>query len=91
MIEEQVVNISEAIKGLHTNIMMMEVRTPPRMPVEEKTQRERTVQKIVEKIKSLEYECIKMCDAGTHIWTEVTTNPEIQSLEDRIISKHHEV
>jgi uncharacterized protein (DUF3084 family) len=91
MVEEQVVNISEAIKGLHMKITELEVRTTPGTPPEERAQRERTAQTTVEKIKILEHECINMCDEGTHIWTELTTNPELQSLEDKIRSKQEEV
>jgi hypothetical protein len=71
MVEEQVVNISEAIKGLHMNITELEVCATPGTPLEERAQREWTVQTTVEKIKILEQECIKICDEGTHMWTEI--------------------
>jgi hypothetical protein len=43
MVEEQVVNISEAIQGLCKNITELEVRATPRIPPEERAQREWTV------------------------------------------------
>jgi hypothetical protein len=38
----------------------------------------------VAKIKILEQECINMCNEGTCIWIELTTNPELQALEEKI-------
>jgi hypothetical protein len=54
MVEEHVVNISEVIKGLRTNIRELEVRTTPGTPPEERAQMEQTMQTSVEKIKNLE-------------------------------------
>jgi len=73
------------------NIIDMEVRTTPGIPLKERAQRKRIVQTTVAKIKSLEHECINICDEGTHIWTKITINQELQSLEDKIRSKQEEV
>jgi hypothetical protein len=76
-VEDQVSNISIIIKGLQNKIIELELRALPGTPPEEREQRERTTQTIVEKIKSLEQECIKMCDKGTCIWKNITNNPEM--------------
>jgi hypothetical protein len=49
------------------NITDLEVDTTPRTPLEEREQREWTMQTMVEKIKILEHESIMMCDEGTHL------------------------
>jgi hypothetical protein len=67
-----------------TRSLRWKLRTVPGTPPEQREQRERTTQTVVEKIKILEHECIKMCDEGTHIWTELTNNPKLQALEEKI-------
>jgi hypothetical protein len=62
----------------------MELHVVTETSLEEREQRERTTQKLVEKIKILEQECIKMCDEGTHMWTKLTNNLELQELEEKI-------
>ena len=52
-VEEHVVNISEVIKGLHTNIRELEVRTTPGTPPKERAQMEQTMQVLVEKIEKI--------------------------------------
>jgi hypothetical protein len=53
----------------------------PGTPPEEKEQRERTTTTSVENIKSLDQECVRLCDESTHIWTQLTMNPELKEIE----------
>jgi hypothetical protein len=84
--EEQVSNIGEVIKGFCTKIEDLESCTVPGTPPEEREQREKTMQTSVAKIKILEQECTRMCDESTHIWTQLTMNPELKVMEDKIRS-----
>jgi hypothetical protein len=91
IVEEKVSKISAVIKGLWNKITELELCTLPGTPPEEREQRERTTQTSVEKIKILEHECINMCDEGTHIWIDLTTNPELQALEEKIRTMQEQV
>jgi hypothetical protein len=61
----------------------LELHTLPGAPLEEREQRERMAQTSMAKIKILEHECINMCDEGTHIWIDLTTNLDLQALEKK--------
>jgi hypothetical protein len=54
--------------------------TPPRRKREEG----KDVQKMVVKIKQLEQECIKICEEGTRIWTDMKNTSELQVLDEKI-------
>jgi len=59
-LEEHVSKISEFIQGFHTRIREFKVHTIPGTPPEEKEERERKTITSVEKIKSLDEECMKL-------------------------------
>jgi hypothetical protein len=89
-IEEQVGNINKAISGLRKKITTLEGSTTTGTPPEERAQRERISQTTVVKIKTLEHECIKICDEGTCMWTEMTNTLEIQALDKQIRVAHEQ-
>jgi hypothetical protein len=60
LLEEHVTKISESIHGFHTKNIDLEACQIPRTPPEEREQREKTVTKTVENIKSMEEECAKL-------------------------------
>jgi hypothetical protein len=68
----------------------LEGSTTTGTPPEERAQRERISQTTVVKIKNLEHECIKICDEGTCMWTEMTNTLEIQALDKKIRVAHEQ-
>ena len=84
ILEEQVSNIKDFIKGLYTRIEDLESRNTWGMPPEENSQRERTIMTIIENIKKLDEECTNLCEERTHIWNNLMEDPKINSMEARL-------
>jgi hypothetical protein len=74
-LEEHVSKISEVIQGFCTRIKELEVCTTPGTPPEEKEQRERTTITSVASIKSLDEECMKLCEESMQLWTKLMEDP----------------
>jgi predicted nucleic acid-binding Zn-ribbon protein len=84
ILEEQVSNIKDFIKGLYTRIEDLESRNTRGMPPEENSQRERTIMTIIENIKKLDEECTNLCEERTHIWKNLMEDSEMKSVEARL-------
>jgi uncharacterized protein (UPF0335 family) len=91
IVEEKVSKISTIVKGFHNNIIKLELCTLPGTPLEEREKRERITQTSVEKIKSLEQEYINICDEGTQIWKDLTNNPYLEEMEEKIRTMKEQV
>jgi hypothetical protein len=67
------------------------VCTTPGTPPEEKEQRDKTTITSVASIKSLGEECVRLCEESTWIWTQLTVNPELKEIEERVRSAQEKV
>jgi hypothetical protein len=72
----------EFIKGFCTRIEELESHSTPRTPPEEKEQREITAITLVESIKRLDEECVKLCEESVQIWTNLMEDMEMKDVED---------
>jgi uncharacterized phage infection (PIP) family protein YhgE len=70
-LEEQEKKINEAIQGFRANIVDLEAHTTPSTPLEERKQREKTTMTTVERIKSLDEECVKLYEETTQVWNQL--------------------
>jgi predicted nucleic acid-binding Zn-ribbon protein len=78
-LEEKVTKISESIKGFHTKIVDLEACTTPGTSSRERKKRDKTIATTVERIKSLDEECVKLYEESTQVWNQWLQNPEIQA------------
>jgi hypothetical protein len=90
-VEEKVSKISTLSRDSRTRSPSWNCTHSTRDTTRRKRTKGKDNQTSVEKIKILEQECIKMCDEGTHIWTELTNNPELQALEEKIRTMQEQV
>jgi hypothetical protein len=60
------------------------VRTTPRTPPKEKEKRERITITSVEIIKSVDEECVKLCEESMHLWTTLTEDLTMKAVEERL-------
>jgi len=83
-LEEQVSKIKEVIKGFSTRIKDLDSHITPRTPPKEKEHKERTSMTLVEIIKSLDEECVKLCEERMHIWTNMMEDIVMKVVEARL-------
>jgi hypothetical protein len=58
------------------------VRNSPGTPPKEKEQREITLITLVASIKSLEEECVKLCEERTQLWIKLTKDLEMKGVHE---------
>jgi hypothetical protein len=80
-VTHQVEKLTKAIQQLQQRIVGLELRTVPDTLQDVRDQREATAQSVVERIKSLAMECMKLSDCNAQTYERLTENLELKALE----------